>query len=98
MTFDANSGISPKWYTTGNAVRFYANNILTISSVSRIKSVEFICSPEKETEKVKYIASENTKLSAGVYNNKTILGICQVQMKSNNSQNTLSSGHFRIQK
>lgn len=70
MTFDANGGISPKWYTTGNAVRLYAKNILTISSVSRIKSVEFIFSPDKETDKIKYITSENTALSAGVYNAK----------------------------
>ena len=99
MTFDANSGISPKWYTTGNAVRFYANNILTISSVSRIKSVEFICSPEKETEKVKYIASENTKLSAGVYNNKNhTWDLSGTNEKVITLKNTLSSGHFRIQK
>lgn len=99
MTFDANSGISPKWYITGNAVRFYANNILTISSVSRIKSVEFICSPEKETEKVKYIASENTKLSAGVYNNKNhTWELSGTNEKVITLKNTLSSGHFRIQK
>ena len=99
MTFDANSGFSPKWYTTGNAVRFYANNILTISSVSRIKSVEFICSPEKETEKVKYIASENTKLSAGVYNNKNhTWDLSGTNEKVITLKNTLSSGHFRIQK
>lgn len=99
MTFDANSGISPKWYTAGNAVRFYANNILTISSVSRIKSVEFICSPEKETEKVKYIASENTKLSAGVYNNKNhTWDLSGTNEKVITLKNTLSSGHFRIQK
>lgn len=99
MTFDANSGISPKWYTTGNAVRFYANNILTISSVSRFKSVEFICSPEKETEKVKYIASENTKLSAGVYNNKNhTWDLSGTNEKVITLKNTLSSGHFRIQK
>lgn len=99
MTFDANSGISPKWYTTGNAVRFYANNILTISSVSRIKSVEFICSPEKETEKVKYIASENTKLSTGVYNNKNhTWDLSGTNEKVITLKNTLSSGHFRIQK
>lgn len=99
MTFDTNGGVSPKWYTTGNAVRFYANNILTISSVSRIKSVEFICSPEKETEKVKYIASENTKLSAGVYNNKNhTWDLSGTNEKVITLKNTLSSGHFRIQK
>lgn len=99
MTFDANGGVPQKWYTTGNAVRFYANNILTISSVSRIKSVEFICSPEKETEKVKYIASENTKLSAGVYNNKNhTWDLSGTNEKVITLKNTLSSGHFRIQK
>ena len=99
MTFDTNGGVSPKWYTTGNAVRFYANNILTISSVSRIKSVEFICSPEKETDKLKYIASGNTKLSAGVYNDKNnTWDLSGANEKVVTLKNTLSSGHFRIQK
>lgn len=99
MTFDANGGISPKWYTTGNAVRLYAKNILTISSVSRIKSVEFIFSPDKETEKIKYITSENTALSAGVYNAKNnTWDLSGANEKVVTLKNTLSSGHFRIQK
>lgn len=99
MTFDANGGISPKWYTTGNAVRLYAKNILTISSVSRIKSVEFIFSPDKETDKIKYITSENTALSAGVYNAKNnTWDLSGANEKVITLRNTLSSGHFRIQK
>lgn len=99
MTFDANGGISPKWYTTGNAVRLYAKNILTISSVSRIKSVEFISSPDKETDKIKYITSENTALSAGVYNAKNnTWDLSGANEKVVTLKNTLSTGHFRIQK
>lgn len=99
MTFDANGGISPKWYTTGNAVRLYAKNILTISSVSRIKSVEFIFSPDKETDKIKYITSENTALSAGVYNAKNnTWDLSGANEKVVTLKNTLSTGHFRIQK
>lgn len=99
MTFDANGGISPKWYTTGNAVRLYAKNILTISSVNRIKSVEFIFSPDKETDKIKYITSENTALSAGVYNAKNnTWDLSGANEKVVTLKNTLSTGHFRIQK
>lgn len=99
MTFDANGGISPKWYTTGNAVRLYPKNILTISSVSRIKSVEFIFSPDKETDKIKYITSENTVLSAGVYNAKNnTWDLSGANEKVVTLKNTLSTGHFRIQK
>ena len=99
MTFDANGGISPKWYTTGNAVRLYAKNILTISSVSRIKNVEFIFSPDEETDKIKYITSENTALSAGVYNAKNnTWDLSDANEKVVTLKNTLSSGHFRIQK
>lgn len=99
MTFDANGGNSPKWYTTGNAVRLYAKNILTISSVSRIKSVEFIFSPDKETDKIKYITSENTALSAGVYNAKNnTWDLSGANEKVVTLKNTLSTGHFRIQK
>ena len=101
MTFDANGKTnSPTWYKTGTAVRLYAGNILTISSVSRIKSVEFICSPDKETEKIKYITSENTKLSAGVYNNKNnTWDLSGANEKVVTLKNALSSsGHFRIQR
>lgn len=99
MTFDANGGISPKWYTTGNAVRLYAKNVLTISSVSRIKNVEFIFSPDEETDKIKYITSENTALSAGVYNAKNnTWDLSDANEKVVTLKNTLSSGHFRIQK
>ena len=98
MTFDANGGFSPKWYTTGNAVRLYAKNILTISSVSRIKSVKFVCVPA-DGDKIYDITTENTALSAGVYNAKNnTWDLSGANEKVVTLKNTLSSGHFRIQK
>lgn len=98
LTFDANGGISPKWYTTGNAVRLYAKNILTISSVSRIKSIKFVCVPA-DGDKIYDITNENTALSAGVYNAKNnTWDLSGANEKVITLRNTLSSGHFRIQK
>lgn len=98
MTFDANGGFSPKWYTTGNAVRLYAKNILTISSVSRIKSVKFVCVPA-DGDKIYDITTENTALSAGVYNAKNnTWDLSGANEKVVTLKNTLSSGHFRIKK
>ena len=98
MTFDANGGVSPKWYNTGKAVRLYAKNILTISSVSRIKSVKFVCVPA-DGDKIYGITSENTALSAGVYNaKKNTWDLSGANEKVVTLKNTLSTGHFRIQK
>lgn len=94
MTFDANGGISSKWYNTGTAVRLYAGNQLTISSNNVIRSVIFICASGGTD-----MTTKNTKLSAGVYNNKNnTWDLSGANEKVVTLKNTLSSGHFRIQK
>lgn len=98
ITFKGKSTLLPKWYNTGNAVRLYAGNQLTISSVSRIKSVKFVCVPA-DKDKIHDITSENTALSAGVYNAKNnTWDLSGANEKVITLRNTLSSGHFRIQK
>lgn len=98
ITFKGKSPLLPKWYNTGNAVRLYAGNQLTISSVSRIKSVKFVCVPA-DKDKIHDITSENTALSAGVYNAKNnTWDLSGANEKVITLRNTLSSGHFRIQK
>lgn len=98
ITFKGKSTLPPKWYNTGNAVRLYAGNQLTISSVSRIKSVKFVCVPA-DKDKIHDITSENTALSAGVYNAKNnTWDLSGANEKVVTLKNTLSSGHFRIQK
>lgn len=98
ITFKGKSTLPPKWYNTGKAVRLYAENQLTISSVSRIKSVKFVCVPA-DGDKIYDITNENTALSAGVYNAKNnTWDLSGTNEKVVTLRNTLSSGHFRIQK
>ena len=98
ITFKGKSTLPPKWYKTGKAVRLYAENQLTISSVSRIKSVKFVCVPA-DGDKIYDITNENTALSAGVYNAKNnTWDLSGTNEKVVTLRNTLSSGHFRIQK
>ena len=98
ITFKGKSTLPPKWYNTGKAVRLYAENQLTISSVSRIKSVKFVCVPA-DGDTIYDITNDNTALSAGVYNAKNnTWDLSGTNEKVVTLRNTLSSGHFRIQK
>lgn len=94
ITFKGKSNLPPKWYNNGTAVRLYSDNQLTISSNNVIRSVIFICDGGG-----KNMTSENTALSAGVYNAKTnTWDLSGANEKVVTLKNTLSSGHFRIQK
>ena len=94
ITFKGKSTLPPKWYNTGTAVRLYSGNQLTISSNNVIRSVIFICDGGG-----KNMTTGNTALSAGVYNAKTnTWDLSGANEKVVTLKNTLSSGHFRIQK
>lgn len=94
ITFKGKSTLPPKWYNTGTAVRLYSGNQLTISSNNVIRSVIFICDGGG-----KNMTTGNTALSAGVYNAKTnTWDLSGTNEKVITLKNTLSSGHFRIQK
>lgn len=94
ITFKGKLNLPPKWYNNGTAVRLYSDNQLTISSNNVIRSVIFICDGGG-----KNMTSENTALSAGVYNAKTnTWDLSGANEKVVTLKNTLSSGHFRIQK
>lgn len=94
ITFKGKSTLPPKWYNTGTAVRLYSGNQLTISSNNVIRSVIFICDGGG-----KDMTTGNTALSAGVYNAKNnTWDLSGANEKVVTLKNTLSSGHFRIQK
>lgn len=60
LSFLANGGSQTMWYTRGNAVRFYGKNKLTINSVGKISSVEFVFGENS-------IQKGNANVSQGVY-------------------------------
>lgn len=94
ITFKGKSTLPPKWYNNGTAVRLYSDNQLTISSNNVIRSVIFILDDGGQK-----MTSENTALSAGVYNAKNnTWDLSGANEKVVTLKNTLSSGHFRIQK
>ena len=94
ITFKGKSTLPPKWYNNGTAVRLYSDNQLTISSNNVIRSVIFIFDDGGQK-----MTSENTALSAGVYNAKNnTWDLSGANEKVVTLKNTLSSGHFRIQK
>lgn len=94
ITFKGKSNLPPKWYNIGTAVRLYSGNQLTISSNNVIRSVIFICDGGG-----KDMTTGNTALSAGVYNAKNnTWDLSGANEKVVTLKNTLSSGHFRIQK
>ena len=41
MTFNANGGTTPKYYTSGTSMRLYANNTMTVAAADNITSIEF---------------------------------------------------------
>ena len=41
MTFNANGGTTPKYYTSGTSMRLYANNTMTVAAENNITSIEF---------------------------------------------------------
>lgn len=94
ITFKGKSTLPPKWYNNGTAVRLYSDNQLTISSNNVIRSVIFILDDGGQK-----MTTENTALSAGVYNAKNnTWDLSGANEKVVTLKNTLSSGHFRIQK
>ena len=94
ITFKGKLNLSPKWYNNGTAVRLYSDNQLTISSNNVIRSVIFILDDGGQK-----MTSENTALSAGAYNAKNnTWDLSGANEKVVTLKNTLSSGHFRIQK
>lgn len=94
ITFKGKSTLPPKWYNNGTAVRLYSDNQLTISSNNVIRSVIFILDDGGQK-----MTSENTALSAGVYNAKNnTWDLSGANEKVVTLKNTLSTGHFRIQK
>lgn len=94
ITFKGKTTLPPKWYNNGTAVRLYSDSQLTISSNNVIRSVIFILDDGGQK-----MTSENTALSAGVYNAKNnTWDLSDANEKVVTLKNTLSSGHFRIQK
>ena len=41
ITFDANEGTTPKYYTSGTSIRLYVNNIMTVAAENNITKIEF---------------------------------------------------------
>ena len=91
LTFAANGGTTPKYYTTGTAIRMYAKNSLTIESAKTIKAIKFVLAGDgliNETNKsfdVGEYSFEDTKWTGSA--NKVVM------------TNAASSGNqIRIQK
>lgn len=102
LTYDkGGSTIPPKWYSDknkGNGKRFYGKNKLTITAKNRIRNIQFVCAPA-DNDKIYDITTKNTKLSAGVYNDKNnTWDLSGANEKVVTLESNLSSGHFRIQK
>lgn len=64
LSFSTNGGTQTMWYTKGNAVRFYGKNKLTINSVDKISSIEFVFGENS-------IQKGNANVSQGVYDYRT---------------------------
>lgn len=102
LTYDEGGSTNPpKWYsdkTNGNAKRFYGKNKLTITAKNRIRNIQFVCVPA-DGKKNYDITTENTKLSAGVYNvENNTWDLSGANEKEVTFESTFSTGQFRIQK
>lgn len=102
LTYDKGGSTNPPmWYsdkTNGNAKRFYGKNKLTITAKNRIRNIQFVCVPA-DGKKIYDITTENTKLSAGVYNvENNTWDLSGANEKEVTFESTFSSGQFRIQK
>lgn len=95
------STIPPKWYSDknkGNGKRFYGKNKLTITAKNRIRNIQFVCAPA-DGDKIYDITTGNTKLSAGVYNDKNnTWDLSGANEKVVTLESNFSTGQFRIQK
>lgn len=102
LTYDEGGSTNPpKWYsdkTNGNAKRFYGKNKLTITAKNRIRNIQFVCVPA-DGKKNYDVTTENTKLSAGVYNvENNTWDLSGANEKEVTFESTFSTGQFRIQK
>lgn len=83
LSFLANGGSQTKWYTNGNAVRFYGKNKLTINSVDKISSIEFVFGDNS-------IQNGNANVSQGVYDYRT--NVWDLSNCSTNKENIVNKG------
>ena len=84
---------TPKYYTTGNAMRLYGGNTLTISSQKTISKVEFTYGEDYNGTSYTPTASDSSVTPDGYnYSTHTWTGSAQSIVLSR----TASTGHFRI--
>lgn len=83
LSFSTNGGIQTMWYTNGNAVRFYGKNKLTINSVDKISSIEFVFGENS-------IQKGNANVSQGVYDYRT--NVWDLSNCSTNKENIVNKG------
>lgn len=83
LSFLANGGSQTMWYTRGNAVRFYGKNKLTINSVGKISSIEFVFGENS-------IQKGNANVSQGVYDYRT--NVWDLSNCSTNKENIVNKG------
>lgn len=83
LSFLANGGSQTMWYTNGNAVRFYGKNKLTINSVDKISSIEFVFGDNS-------IQNGNANVSQGVYDYRT--NVWDLSNCSTNKENIVNKG------
>ncbi|MBR1789592.1 MAG: hypothetical protein IJ762_10480 [Bacteroidaceae bacterium] len=87
---------TPKYYTTGTAMRLYGGNTLTISSSKTISKIEFTyASGQDSNNRPFYATSSNTTIEPGTYDYNT-------QVWSGSAQSivltyTGNGGHVRLQ-
>lgn len=83
LSFSTNGGTQTMWYTNGNAVRFYGKNKLTINSVDKISSIEFVFGENS-------IQKGNANVSQGVYDYRT--NVWDLSNCSTNKENIVNKG------
>lgn len=83
LSFLANGGSQTMWYTNGNAVRFYGKNKLTINSVDKISSIEFVFGDNS-------IQNGNANVSQGIYDYRT--NVWDLSNCSTNKENIVNKG------
>ncbi|MCF0197145.1 MAG: hypothetical protein HUK03_07980, partial [Bacteroidaceae bacterium] len=98
LNFSKGSGsTTPKYYTTGTAMRLYGGNTLTVKSDKTIKKVEFTFADGSDASNRPYYATEgNSSITPESYDYTT-----QTWSGSANEVTlsyTASGGHFRILK
>ena len=92
LTFTKNNTrYTPKFYTTGNAVRVYAHNSLTVSCIDSISDITltFVSNDCPAEENFSVSSGEATLGTVTVWQGKT---------KSVTFTNTAESGHWKLQK